>query len=122
MNVETWMSKDIRIASPAEPIRNAARTMKEIEARCLPVAENDRLVGMVTDHDITVRAVAEGKGPDTPVRDVMNEDVLYCFDDDDFCAVSCRMSEMQLQRLPVLNRDKRLVGIILNPGYLTGQR
>ena len=60
MNVEIWMSKDIRAASPAQPIRDAARTMKEIEAGLLPVAENDRLIGMVTDHDITVRAVLEG--------------------------------------------------------------
>ena len=68
------------VLSTAQPIRDAARTMKEIEAGFLPVAENDRLIGMVTDHDITVRAVSEGKGPDTPVRDV-----VYCFEDDDFC-------------------------------------
>jgi CBS domain-containing protein len=75
--------------------------MKEIEAGFLPVAENNRLVGMVTDHDITVRAVAEGKGPDTPVRDVMNEEVLY-WEDDDLRAVSSRMSELQAVALPSL--------------------
>jgi len=122
MNVEIWMSKDIRAASPAQPIRDAARTMKEIEAGFLPVAENDRLIGMVTDHDITVRAVSERKGPDTPVRDVMSEEVLYCFEDDDFCGVSSRMSELQVRQLPVLDRERRLVGIILTPGHLTGRQ
>ena len=122
MNVEIWMSKDNRAACPAQPIRDAPRTMKEIKAGFLPVAENDRLIGMVTDHDITVRAVSEGKGPDTLVRDVMSEEVLYCFEDDDFCAVSSRMSELQVRQLPVLDRDKRLVGIILTPGHLTGRQ
>jgi CBS domain-containing protein len=95
MKVEACMSTDIRIASPAQPIRDAARTMKEIDAGFLPVGENDRLVGIVTDRDIIVRALAEGKGPDTPVRDVMTEEVLYCFEDDDFGAVTSRMGELK---------------------------
>jgi CBS domain-containing protein len=71
------MSKDVRIASPAQPIREAARLMKQRDTGCLPVGENDRLVGMITDRDIAVHAVAEGKGPDTPVQDVMTKEVLY---------------------------------------------
>jgi CBS domain-containing protein len=106
------MSKDVRITSPDQSIRDAARLMKEIDAGFLPVGENDRLVGMVTDRDIAVRAIAEGKGPDTPVRDVMTKEVHYCFDDDDLEKVAGQMSELQVRRLPVLNRDKRLVGVI----------
>ena len=95
MKVEACMSTDIRIASPVLLIGDAARTMKEIAHMLeLPlVGENERLVGIVTDRDIIVRALAEGKGPDTPVRDVMTQEALYCFEDDDFGAVSSRMGE-----------------------------
>ena len=112
MNVETCMSNDVQIASLTQSIRDAARMMKEIDAGFLPVGENDRLVGTVTDRDIAVRGVAEGKGPDTPVRDVMSEGVLFCFEDEELDAVSTKMGVLQVRRLPVLNRAKRLVGII----------
>jgi len=79
----------------------------------MPVGDNDRLVGMITDRDIAIRAVAEGKGPDTPVRDVMStEQVLYCFEDEDLAQVAKNMGEQQVRRLPVVNREKRLVGIV----------
>jgi CBS domain-containing protein len=106
------MSSDVRITSPGETIREAARTMKEIDAGFLPVGENDRLVGMITDRDIAVRGVAEGKAPDTPVRDIMTADIHYVFSDDSVEDAASRMGELQVRRLPVLNRDKRLVGII----------
>jgi len=106
------MSKTVRIASPAQSIRDAARMMKEIDAGFLPVGENNWLVGTVTDRDIAVRGVAEGKGPDTPIRDVMSGEVLCCFEDETLDAVSIKMGDLQVRRLPVLNRDKRLVGII----------
>jgi CBS domain-containing protein len=112
MNVDTCMSKDVRIATPAQSIREAAQLMKQCDAGCLPVGENDRLVGMITDRDIAVHAVAEGKGPDTPVRDVMTKEVLYCFEDEDLDSVADQMGKLQVRRLPVLNRDKRLVGIV----------
>jgi CBS domain-containing protein len=86
--------------------------MREIDAGSLPVGENDRLVGMITDRDIAVRAVAEGHGPETRVGDVMTRDLHYCFDDEDVEEVSERMAEHKVRRLPVLNRDKRMVGII----------
>jgi CBS domain-containing protein len=86
--------------------------MKDIDAGFLPVGENDRLVGMVTDRDIAIRAVAQGKGPDTKVRDVMTEEVIYCFDDESLDAVSTMMADRKVRRLPVLNRNKRLVGIV----------
>jgi CBS domain-containing protein len=112
MRVSECMSTDVRIASPAWSICDAARAMKEIDAGFLPVGERDRLVGMVTDRDIAIRAVAEGKGPDTAVRDVMSGEVIYCFEDEDLDAVATKMSDRKVRRLPVLNRDKRLVGVV----------
>ena len=112
MNVSSCMSTDVRLTSPAETIRDAARTMKELDAGALPVGENDRLVGMITDRDIAVRAVAEGKGPDTTVRDVMSREVLYCFEDESLADVAQQMRELQIRRMVVLTRDKRLCGII----------
>lgn len=112
MNIGHCMSRDVQIASPSQTIQTAARMMKEIDAGMLPVGENDRLIGMITDRDIAVRAVGNGRGPDTSVREIMSTEVLYCFEDDDLDTVSLQMGEQQLRRLPVLNRDKRLVGIV----------
>ena len=112
MNVNSCMSTEVRLASPQDSIREAARLMREIDAGILPVGEGDRLVGMITDRDITVRAVAEGKGPDTHIRDVMSREVLYCYDDERLDDVARQMRELQIRRMPVLNREKRLVGIV----------
>src|ERR687883_714396 len=112
MRVSEAMTRDVRVASPEQSIREAARIMAEIDAGVMPVREGDRLVGMITDRDIAVRAVAEGKGPDTPIREVMTEDVKYCFEDDDTGDVARNMAEIQVRRLPVLTREKRLVGIV----------
>ena len=113
MEISKAMSNDVRIASPNQSIREAATMMAEIDAGVLPVGENDRLVGMITDRDIAIRAIGEGKGPDTPVREVMTtEQVLYCYEDEDLDHVAKNMSEQQVRRLPVVNRDKRLVGIV----------
>jgi CBS domain-containing protein len=112
MKVSEAMTRDVRVASPDQSIREAARTMAEIDTGVLPVGESDRLVGMITDRDIAIRAVAEGKGPDTPVREVMTQDVKYCFEDEDTDHVARNMADQQVRRLPVVNRDKRLVGIL----------
>lgn len=112
MRVHEAMSPDVRIASPTQSIRDAARVMAEIDAGALPVGENDRLVGMITDRDIAVRAVAQGLGPDTKVRDVMSKEVKYCYDDEEIEDVAQNMADIKVRRLPVLNRSKRLVGII----------
>ena len=112
MKVSEAMTRDVRITSPDQSIREAARIMAEIDAGVLPVGENDRLVGMITDRDIAIRAVAEGKGPDTSVREVMTQDVKYCFEDEDTDDVVRNMADQQVRRLPVVNRDKRLVGIL----------
>ena len=113
MRVSEAMTREVRVASPGQTIREVARIMAEIDAGVLPVGDNDRLVGMITDRDIAIRAVAQGKGPDTPVRDVMTtEKVLYCYDDEDLAQVAQNMGEQQVRRLPVVNREKRLVGIV----------
>lgn len=112
MHVSECMTRDVRIVDPEETLVEAARAMAEIDAGILPVAQNDRLVGMVTDRDIAVRGVARGRAPDAKVRDVMTSEVLYCFDHDDAEDVLNNMAEIQVRRMPVLNRDKRLVGVI----------
>ena len=113
MKVRECMSHDVRVASPVQTIAEAARMMSECDSGILPVGENDRLVGMVTDRDIVIRAVAKNLGNTTPIRDVMSKDkVLYCYEDDDIEDAAESMGEQQVRRLPVLNKDKRLVGII----------
>jgi len=112
MRVAEAMTRDVRVARPDQSIQEAARMMADVDAGILPVGEGDRLVGMITDRDIAIRAVAEGKGPQTPIRDVMSPEVKYCFEDDDTDEVARNMAEIQVRRLPVVNRDKRLVGII----------
>ena len=113
MRVSEAMTREVRVANPGQSIREVAKIMAEIDAGAMPVGENDRLVGMITDRDIAIRAVGQGKGPDTPVREVMStEQVLYCYEDEDLDHVAKNMSEQQVRRLPVVNRDKRLVGIV----------
>jgi CBS domain-containing protein len=112
MRVSNCMTKDVQIADPDQTLRDAALSMSRLDAGSLPVGENDRLVGMITDRDIAIRGVAEGKGPEARIRDVMSTDVRYCFDDEDVDDVLHTMGALQVRRLPVLNRDKRLVGII----------
>ena len=112
MNVSQCMSRDVKICSPTDTVRDAARVMKEVDAGVLPVAENDRLVGMITDRDIVLRAVAEGKGCDTPVREAMTKEVHYVFEDDKLAHAQAKMSDLKVRRLPVLSRAKRLVGIL----------
>jgi CBS domain-containing protein len=114
MQVKEIMSAGVRVASPTDTLQQAARMMAELDAGALPVGENDRLVGMITDRDIAIRGDAEGRDPTrTPVRDVMTrEDVKYCFEDDDVDEVAENMAQLQVRRLPVVNRDKRLVGIV----------
>ena len=113
MRVSEAMTREVRVASPGQSIRDVAKIMDEINAGSMPVGDNDRLVGMITDRDIAIRAVALGKGPDTPVRDVMSsEQVLYCYEDEEVDHVARNMANEQVRRLPVVNREKRLVGII----------
>jgi CBS domain-containing protein len=113
MKIREIMSGNVRLASPDETIQKAAQTMAEADTGFLPIGEDDRLIGMITDRDITIRAVAKALDPQrTRVRDVMSAEVRYCYDDEDVNHVVQNMAELQVRRLPVLNRDKRLVGIV----------
>jgi CBS domain-containing protein len=112
MKVSEAMTANVRVTSPGQTIREAAQAMVDLDAGILPVGENDKLVGMITDRDIAVRGVAMGKGPDTSVRDVMSSEVKYCFDDQEVDEVARNMADIQVRRLPVLDRNKRLVGIL----------
>lgn len=112
MNVQECMSRNVQVCGPDMTVRDAARVMKDIDSGFLPIGEDDRLLGTLTDRDIAIRAVAEGKGPDTPVREVMSTDVCYCFEDEDIDDVARNMGDIKVRRLPVVNRDKRLVGVV----------
>lgn len=112
MRVAEAMTRDVRVANPDQSLIDAARMMADSDCGVLPVGENDRLVGMITDRDIVIRALAQGKTTDTKIRDVMSEDVKYCFEEDDVDNVARNMGDLQVRRLPVLNQDKRLTGII----------
>lgn len=113
MDIREVMTPDVVIASPDDTLQHAAEMMVDIDAGVLPVGEKDRLVGMLTDRDITVRAVAAGKTPsECKVREIMSPEIKYVYEDESLEDAARNMSELQIRRLPVLNRDKRLVGIV----------
>jgi CBS domain-containing protein len=113
MKVSEIMTRDVRVASPDDNLQRAAQLMEKEDFGALPVGEKDRLVGMLSDRDITIRAVARGLAPERcKVRDVMTTEIKYVYDDESVDDVARNMSELQVRRLPVLNRDKRLVGIV----------
>jgi len=112
MKIGSAMTSDVKVMSPDETIRAAAEIMAAMDIGLLPVSENDRLVGMISDRDIAVRGVAAGKGPNTRIGEVMTYDVRYCFDDQDTDEILETMADLQVRRLPVLDRSKRLIGII----------
>lgn len=113
MQVSEMMTRTIRVTKPDDTVQHAARLMAEADTGVLPVGDHDRLVGMVTDRDIAIRGDARGCDPTrTPVREVMTAEVRFCYEDDDVEAVARNMSQLQIRRLPVLNRAKQLVGII----------
>lgn len=112
MKIRDAMTRDVRMVRPDQTLREAAQLMAQMDIGALPVQDADRLVGMITDRDIAVRAVAEGMGADASVRDAMSSDIKYCYDDQSVEEVTRNMGEQRLRRLPVMNRDKRLVGIL----------
>jgi CBS domain-containing protein len=113
MQVFEAMTPDVVRVTPEVTLMVAARAMRNLDIGPLPVCEGDRLLGMITDRDITVRATAEGRDPQqTPVSDVMSTDVVCCHEGDDIRAAAKLMQEMQLRRLLVVDDDGRLVGIV----------
>jgi CBS domain-containing protein len=112
MRIGDVMSRDVQVVNADATLRDAAEFMKRIDTGVLPVAEGDKLVGMITDRDIAIRGVANGNGPDVSIRRVMSPEVKYCFEDEDVAHVAKNMAELQVRRLPVMNRNKRLIGIV----------
>src|SRR5690349_4129430 len=103
MKVKDAMTADVELASPNQTIRQAALLMGKTDCGALPVADKDSLVGMITDRDITIRAVAAGKGPKTLVKEIMSAEVLYCYDDQTLEEVADNLGDQKIRRLPVLN-------------------
>lgn len=112
MKISDIMTRNVQVADPQQSIREAAATMARIDSGALLVGEGDRLVGMITDRDIAIRAVAGGLSGDTPLGRIMSGDIHYCFEDEDVQHVARNMADIQMRRLPVLNREKRLVGVV----------
>ena len=107
------MTRDVKVLAPTDSIRHAAECMDELNVGVVPVCEGDRVIGMVTDRDIAVRAVAAGKSADsTPVTEVMSEHVRWCYDDQPIDEVVDEMCESQIRRMPVIDHDNHLVGIV----------
>jgi CBS domain-containing protein len=111
VKVAKVMTPNVTLVQPEQSIVEAAKTMAAVHIGALPVGENDRLIGMITDRDIVVRGIAKGRG-DAKVREVMSEKITYCFDDDEIKQAAEKMAEQRVRRLAVLNRGKRLVGMI----------
>ena len=113
MKVNEIITHDPEVIRPEAALIEAAQKMKSMDIGMLPVCDGDRLVGVITDRDITVRGVAQGCDPKTAhFQEVMTPEVIYCFDDEDVKEAAKKMEEKQVRRLPVLNREKRLVGIV----------
>jgi CBS domain-containing protein len=112
MKVSDAMTSEVQLCTPGDTLKDAAQAMAALAVGLLPVTDNDRLVGMISDRDIAIRGIGMGRGPEARVGDVMTAEVRYCYDDQNLDEVSAIMGDIQVRRLPVLNRDKRLVGII----------
>lgn len=110
--IKELMSHNVQVIGPDGTIHEAAQQMLKGNFGMLPVKENDRMIGTISDRDIAIRGTAEGKGPATKVREIMTEGVIRAFEDDSVADAAKRMSEHQIRRLPVVNADKRLVGIV----------
>ena len=112
MKVSEVMTREVQTVRPDQSARDAANFMLRADAGAIPVTEGGRLIGMITDRDIAVRGVAEGHGPETPVRALMTNDIVAAREDDDTDDVAARMSEAQVRRLPVVDDQQRLCGIV----------
>lgn len=112
MKVSEVMTRDVQTIRPDQRVQEAASFMLSADTGSIPVTDGDRVIGMITDRDIAVRGVAKGYGPDTPVRELMSDDIVCARADDDIEDVASRMSEAQVRRLPVIDENERLCGIV----------
>jgi CBS domain-containing protein len=112
MKVSDVMTTDVATVRPDQTAREAASFMLSADAGSIPVTDGDKLIGMITDRDIAVRGVAQGHGPDTPVRDLMSDGLICAREDDDVDEAAMKMADAQVRRLPVIDSDERLCGIV----------
>lgn len=113
MHIKQVMSSKPDFLAPSTTLKQAANEMLKRDIGFIPIGENDRLIGVITDRDIAIRAIAKGIDPNkTTLKDVMTKKVLYCFEDEDIKDASKKMAEQHIRRLIVLNRDKRMTGIV----------
>jgi CBS-domain-containing membrane protein len=112
MNVRDIMTAEVVVASPDDDLMRAAQLMESNDFGSLPIGEDGRLIGMLTDRDIAIRGVAHGLGPDAKVRDVMTTDIECVRDTDSVAEAAARMEDMQIRRLPVVDENDKLVGIV----------
>ena len=112
MKISEVMTSDVQTVNADQSMREAAGFMLRAEAGSIPVTEGGKVIGMITDRDIAVRGVAEGRSPDTPVRDLMSDGIICARADEEVEDVARRMSMEQVRRLPVLDEEERLVGIV----------
>ena len=112
MKIHEIMSREVRTITPDTTLQEAALLMRQADIGALIVNDADRMIGVLTDRDLVIRAMAEGTSIDTPIREVMSDEVLYCYDDEEVDHIAENMAQNQKRRLPVVNRDKRLVGIV----------
>jgi CBS domain-containing protein len=112
MKISEVMTRDVETIRPDQTAQDAARFMLKADAGSIPVTDGGRLIGMITDRDIAVRGIAKGYGPDTPVRELMTDDIVCARADDDVEDVATRMSDAQVRRLPVIDEQEQLCGIV----------
>ena len=112
MKISNVMTRDVQTVTPEQTAQEAAAFMLSADAGSIPVTDGDRLIGMITDRDIAVRGVAKGHGPDTPVRELMSSGLICAREDDNVDEVASRMAEAQVRRLPVVDDQNRLCGIV----------
>lgn len=113
MKLKEIMTRDVEVIHPDDSLQTAAQKMRDRDIGFLPVCDGDRLVGVVSDRDIIVRVIAEGMDPKAMIgRDLVTAPVIYCFEDQDVDEAARIMQENQIRRLVILNRDKRLVGVV----------
>jgi CBS domain-containing protein len=112
MKVSEVMTRDVKTVRPDQTAKEAATFMLSEDAGSMPVSDGDRLIGMITDRDIAVRGVARGYGPDTPIREIMTDDIVCAREDDTIDDVASKMSRAQVRRMPVIDANDRLCGIV----------
>ena len=113
MKIQQIMTKKVETAAPTLPIGKAAEKMRDLDIGFLPICDNDKLIGTVTDRDITIKSVAQGRDPRlAPVSEIMSQQVFYCYEDKDVEHCARYMQEKEVRRLVILNREKRLVGVV----------